>query len=138
MYVTNLLISFFFSDATANNENAIRSLIDIYPVYMIFSVAIYAPFVEEIIFRKNIFDSVISFGDNKFTRYLYVLISGLIFASLHVLGMTNTYLDYLFIIPYSSLGIAFALLYNKTGNIFCSISMHSMHNIVAVIGYFIF
>jgi len=136
MYVSNLLISFFFSEANANNETAIRNLMDVYPLYMLFSVAIYAPFIEEIIFRKNIFDCVVSFRDNKFTRYLYVLISGLIFASLHVLGMTNTYLDYLYIIPYSSLGIAFALLYNKTGNIFCSISMHAMHNIVAAIGYF--
>ena len=128
MYVSNLLISFFFSEANANNETAVRNLMDMYPLYMLFSVAIYAPFVEEIIFRKNIFDCVISFRESKFTRYLYALISGLIFASLHVLGMTNSYLDYLW--------IAFALLYNKTGNIFCSITMHAMHNIVAAIGYF--
>lgn len=135
MLVSNILISLFFSNASANNENAVRNLIDLYPLYMIFSVSIYAPIVEETIFRKCIKDSILGFKDNKFTKCLYILISGLIFSSLHVLGMVNSTLDYLYIIPYLSLGISFALLYYKTDNIFSTILMHSLHNTVAVILY---
>ena len=100
---------------------------------MIFSVSIYAPFTEELIFRKSIKDMVISYKDSKITKYMYIVISGLIFGSLHVLGMATSILDYLYIIPYTSLGIAFASLYYKSDNIFSSMCMHRVHNTVAII-----
>ena len=135
MVVSNLIIVFFFSKAQANNEEAVRSLIDKFPLYMIFSVSIYAPFIEEIIFRKSIKDVVLSFGNNKITKYLYIIISGLIFGFLHVIGISGSIWDYLFIIPYLSLGSAFAALYYKTDNIFSSIMMHSLHNTFTVVLY---
>ena len=135
MIISNNLISFFFTSANANNENAVRTLIDIYPLYMIFSVGIYAPFIEEIIFRKSIKDMVITVkDDNKYSKYLYIIISGFIFALLHVLG-GSSWQDYLFIIPYLALGVAFAALYHKTDNIFETIVIHSMHNLIAIILY---
>ena len=135
MIISNNIISLFFTSASANNENAIRSLIDIYPLYMLFSVGIYAPFIEEIIFRKSIKDIIIiNKDDKKFSKYLYVVISGLIFASLHVIG-SSVWQDYLFIIPYMALGTAFAALYYKTDNIFETIVIHSMHNLIAIILY---
>ena len=136
MIISNNLISIIFTSASANNEEAVRSLIDSYPLYMIFSVTIYAPFIEEILFRKSIRDMFNA--NSKFIKYLYVIISGLVFASMHVLGMTTNITDYLYIIPYMALGCSFALIYYKTNNIFSSIVLHSMHNILAVIIYFVF
>ena len=135
MAITNNLISIFFSEATANNEQAVRSLIDLYPLYMLFSVSIYAPFIEELIFRKSIKDSILSIKDNKVTKYIYIIISGLVFSSLHVIGITSSYLDYLYIIPYLALGITFAALYYKTDNVFTTITMHSLHNTIFIILY---
>lgn len=137
MIISNLIITFVFTKASANNEETVRSLIDNYPLYMIFSVSIYAPFIEEIIFRKSIKDSIMSFGNNKFTKYLYIAISGLIFSSLHVVGITTSNWDYIYIIPYLSLGCAFAALYYKTDNIFSTITMHAMHNTITVILYLV-
>lgn len=137
MMASNLIITLFFSDATAGNEEAVRSLIDQVPVYMIFSVSLYAPFVEEIIFRHSIKDCVLCYGKNKITKGIYIFISGFIFAALHILGQTTSYLDYLYLIPYLSLGIAFSALYAKTDNIFSSISMHMLHNTITVILYFV-
>ena len=93
MYISSYAISLFFSGANANNVDADRMLIDLYPVYMIFSVGIYAPFVEESIFRRSIKDAILSFGDNKINKYVYIIISGLIFASMHVIGMVSSNLD---------------------------------------------
>lgn len=137
MMASNLIITLFFSEATAGNEEAVRSLIDQAPLYMLFSVSMYAPFIEELIFRHSIKDCVMGYGSNKITRGLYIFVSGFIFAALHILGQTTGILDYIFIIPYLSLGIAFSALYSKTDNIFSSISMHMLHNTVTVILYFI-
>ncbi len=136
MVASNILIALFFSGATAGNENAVRSLIDSYPLYMFFSVAIYAPFIEEIIFRKCIYDIVYSFKETKYHKYIYIVISGLLFAGMHVIGITEQAIDFLYIIPYLGLGIAFAALYHKTKNIFSTITMHSMHNTLAFLMYF--
>lgn len=137
MIISNIIITLFFSGANANNEEAVRNMIDAIPLYMVFSVSLYAPFVEELIFRNSIKDMVVSFGDNKITKYIYIFISGFIFAILHILGQATSYLDYLYIIPYMSLGVAFAALYHRTDNIFSSISMHALHNTVTLILYFV-
>lgn len=137
MIVSNIVITLFFSGANANNEEAVRNMIDTIPLYMIFSVSIYAPFVEELIFRNSIKDMVMGFGNNKITKYLYIFISGFIFALLHILGQSTSYLDYLYIIPYMSLGVAFAALCYKSNNVFSSISMHALHNTVTLILYFV-
>ena len=137
MLASNLLITLLFKNATAGNEEAVRDMIDQVPIYMFFSVSIYAPFVEELIFRHSIKDAVMCHGDNKIIKGIYIFISGFIFAILHILGHANGIVDYIFLIPYMSLGIAFAALYNKTDNIFSSISMHLIHNTFTLILYFI-
>ena len=135
MIVTNLLISFIFTSANANNEEMIREYIDLYPLYMIFSISIYAPFTEEIIFRKAIYNCFIPYKQNNFIKYFYIITSGVIFASMHVVGLSDNIIDYIYIIPYLSLGISFALLYHKTNNIFSTISMHFIHNTTTLIMY---
>ena len=137
MLASNLILAIFVTSATANNEEAVRAMIDEIPLYMLFSVSIYAPFVEELIFRHSIKDSIMCFGKNKITKYLYIFISGFIFGFLHMSLESTNYLDYLYIIPYMSLGVSFAALYQKSDNIFSSITMHSIHNTVTVILYFL-
>ena len=133
MFVSNIVITIFFKGANANNENTIRELIGLYPLYMVFSVSIKAPFQEELIFRKSIKDMILTYKNNKFTKYLYIITSGLIFASLHVIGSATSPLDYLYIIPYLSLGLAFSSLYYKTDNIFSTMFIHCIHNTSAVL-----
>ena len=99
MIASNLIITLFFKNAIAGNEEAVRNLIDEAPLYMIFSVSLYAPFVEELIFRHSIKDCVMCYGNNKLTKGIYVFISGFIFAILHILGQATSYLDYIYIIP---------------------------------------
>ena len=135
MSVSNVIISIFTHSDVSNNEEAVRSMIDSLPLYMVFSVSLYAPFVEELIFRHSIKDMVMCHGDNKLIRSLYIFISGFIFALMHILGQTTSYLDYIYLIPYMSLGIAFSALYSKTDNIFSSISMHALHNTITVVLY---
>lgn len=135
MIGSNLIITLFFKNAIAGNEELVRSAIDDFPLYMVFSVSIYAPFVEELIFRHSIRDCVRPYKQNKLTKFIYVFISGFVFALLHILGTAQGLIDYIFIIPYMSLGVAFALLYYNTNNIWSSILMHAFHNTITIILY---
>ena len=129
MVVSNMIISLLTNGQIAENEEAIRNMIDTYPLYMIFQTIIYAPISEEIIFRKSIKDIT-----NK--KYIYIFLSGFIFGGLHVISSLNEPLGFLYLIPYCSLGFVFAYLYHKTDNIFSTITAHSIHNTLAILIYF--
>lgn len=128
MVISNLLITIFFTGANAGNEENVRSMISDAPIYMLFAVGIYAPFVEEMIFRKG-------FREIFKSKYVYIIMSGVVFGSLHVISSISSPSDLLYLIPYSALGIAFASLYYKTDNIFSSMIMHSIHNTAAALIY---
>ena len=130
MVVSNLVLAVITNGGIAENEKSVRDLIDAAPLFMLFDVAIYAPIAEELTFRKSVRDAI----NNK---YIYILISGIVFGGLHVITSVTSLIDLLYIIPYSALGISFAALYYKTNNIFSSITMHTMHNTLAIILYLI-
>ena len=104
----------------------VRKLIKVAPILMLFEVSIYAPIVEELIFRH----SIKNITSNK---YFYPILSGLIFGMMHVMSSVSSLTDLLFLIPYSALGVAFACCYRKTDNIFSSIVVHSLHNTISFI-----
>ena len=130
MIISNLIIVVLINNKLANNEESVRLLIELLPIYMIFTVSIFAPITEELIFRKGIREIF----DNK---YLYIIISGCFFALMHLTSENLSLSSLLYIIPYSSLGITFAYTYYKTNNIFSTIMMHSFHNTVAIILYIV-
>ena len=121
MVVSNLIIGLFVKEATANNEESIRTLIDSSKYLSIFVFGIIGPIVEELVFRK-------AFRDIIKNDILFVLISGLVFGSLHVVLSVSNPLDLLYLIPYCSLGLAFSIIYQKTKNIYFSMFIHIFHN----------
>lgn len=131
MLASNFILFFINNGAIAGNEKSVRELIDKAPLFMLYQTVFYAPLSEELIFRR-------SFKDVFKNKYIYVLISGLVFGGMHVISSASSMGDFLYIIPYSALGIAFALLYYDTDNIFTTISMHSLHNLLSIITYWVF
>lgn len=130
MIISNLALTFIFEQGISNNEEGIRETIKIAPLYMAFAISIFAPLSEELIFRK-------SFKDIFKTKYLFIIISGLIFGYLHIASSMTSLTSLLYLIPYGALGIVFSSLYAKTDNIFSTIIMHSMHNTMALVLYFL-
>lgn len=120
MITTNLIINFIFRAGQANNEEAVQRMIKAVPYLLLIFAGVFAPITEEITFRK-VFKDIIK------NKVIYVLISGLLFGYLHV-SSAESLAQFLYIIPYSSLGICFAISYVKTDTVFTSISMHMLHN----------
>lgn len=121
MMVSNLFINLIVTNDIPSNEQAIRETFNISPIYIFFSAVIYAPIVEELIFRqsiKNIFHN----------KWLFIIISGLLFGSMHVFGDFKNITDLLYIIPYSTPGIIFAYMLEDSDNICVPMSFHFIHN----------
>ena len=125
MISSNLLIHYFYPSTVASNEEAVQEALKLSPVYTAFAACIFAPFMEEMIFRKCIRKV---FSNN----FIFILVSGLLFGLVHnisVIGKT----DMIFIIPYGLFGCIFAYTYIKTKNIFVPITFHMIHNTILVI-----
>ena len=123
MVISNIFINIFFKTGGAANEQAVQKMISSLPLVMLINAGIIAPFNEEIVFRKTLKDVF----KNK---YVFYLLSFLIFGLAHVVGNVTSWVDYLYMIPYGALGGAFALAYYKTDSIYTSMSMHMFHNFI--------
>lgn len=131
MLVLMMLSSILISPFTKNlpqNEELIRTTLQRslpYLIYICVSASLIAPLTEELVFRKSIKKMV---PDNT----LFIILSGLVFGFAHVMDST-TPLEYLYILSYSIPGFVFAYVYNKSNNIFVSVSIHFFHNTLLLI-----
>ena len=121
MVLSNSILALLSGGGIAGNEESVRAMFKLNPVYMYISAVIFAPLVEELVFRQGIRNIC---GKN----IVFILVSGFVFGALHVFTSATTTLDLLYLIPYSALGIAFATMLYKTENIFVSMGFHFMHN----------
>lgn len=126
MMISNIIINLIMNLGQAANEQAVQQMISAIPWLMFINAGIIAPCTEELVFRK-------SFRKAFTNKWLFILMSALIFGSLHVLPSMTSPLELLYIIPYGSLGGAFAYMYQKTDTIFTPITMHMFHNSALVL-----
>lgn len=113
---------------TVNQEDNIRLLKNM-PIIACMIMILFAPTIEELVFRKGL----INFTKNK---HLFAISSGLIFALLHLVSSFQSINDIIMIIhliPYSAVGIAFGYAYFKTKNIYGTMIIHSIHNLLSII-----
>ncbi|MBP3461550.1 MAG: CPBP family intramembrane metalloprotease [Bacilli bacterium] len=130
MMISNLFINFFLDNGISSNEETLREMFKISPIYIFFSSVIYAPFVEELVFRQSIKNII----PNKI---IFIIVSGLIFGGLHIVSGYSGLTDLLYLIPYCAPGFAFAYILADSDNIFISIALHFMHNGILIALQFI-
>lgn len=123
MMISNIIITYILGLNQAQNEQAVQKMINKMPIMMLITAGFIAPITEEITFRKT-------FKNMFLNKYLFIILSGLVFGSMHVITSYSNPLELLYIIPYGSLGMAFAAMYYKTDTIYTSISMHMLHNTI--------
>ena len=135
MIASNAIINFvIFKGQIALNEEQNRVMLTTYPVLGLILAGVLAPILEELTFRRG-FRKI---SDNK---YVFAIISTLVFAFLHVIpgfviGVEPLKLDWLqllYLLPYGTLGFSFSWLYAKTDNIFANIYIHAFHNTLTLL-----
>ena len=124
-----MALGFDISNMTSINQSMIEEYVKAAPILMFITTAILAPIYEEILFR-------IGFKRNIKNRFLFIIISGSLFGLLHIfplddgvsllLGITQS-------ISYVTMGIVLSYIYIKNDNIFMSIGVHFLNNLISVI-----
>ncbi len=125
--IINLIIQIFTNESSATNQKNLQEMFNTLPIAVAALSIIYAPIVEESLFRGVIR----KFINNK---YLYIIFSGVLFGALHIIDDFQTVQELLYIFVYSALGMYLASLYYKTNNICTNMYMHFLQNTLSVVG----
>ena len=118
----NSIVFWLGTEETALNQELVESALEAMPILMIIAIVVFAPIVEEVIFRlvlMNLFN---------WTPIYNLIFSSLLFGLIHVLsgGLIH-------IVPYFLMGLVFGYFYLKHNNIWHITILHVLHNGLTVI-----
>ena len=123
IFIVVSLICMMITKSTANNQNLVEEI----PLVLSLPLAIiYAPIVEESLFRGCI---------RRFIRNdkVFIIVSGIVFGLLHTIFAESNMLNLIVLaIPYGVMGSFLAYLYVDTNNILSNITYHAINNTVAM------
>lgn len=150
-YVVSIIYILIGVSSSATNQEAVEAsfsggILNI--IIMCFTTIVFAPILEELVFRKSIFNLC------KNNNMLGIVLSSIFFGLIHVITPASQELMYLiggngsmykfvyesfYIIQYAVMGAAISTVYVLTDrNIIVTISLHMLNNLVSVILMFIF
>ncbi|MDE5630483.1 MAG: CPBP family intramembrane metalloprotease [Bacilli bacterium] len=123
LYISNYLIVRYMG-SLSENEIMAQSKLIASPILMGISIVILGPIVEEMIYR-------LPFGRIEKYKLLTFFIYSLIFAMAHI-ALTNGMKEFIYLIPYMFLSLSIGYSFYKTGNIYMSIIVHILNNLINV------
>lgn len=126
MFLVAIPIVMINGGKVATNQQVLNDMFKVSPFLMLLLTVLYAPLVEESVFRLSI-------GKLVKNKTLFIIISGFLFGLMHVIDDFNSINDLLYVFQYSALGWCLAKAYADSKNIFVSISMHFIQNFLAAL-----
>ena len=123
LYTTgNVIMTLLFGEMEAVNQDAIVSLFDYIPIWVMFiMIVIVAPITEEVLFR-----GIMVFPGNKLdTTWLRVMISAVLF------GLIHSPTDIQSLYTYVGMGVMFSYAAKKTQSVEAAIVFHFLNNLLA-------
>ena len=108
---------------SSENQQVIVNVMEVHPILMAMTTVIFAPVVEEIIFRMTLMKKTL------LHPWVSILLSSLLFGLIHVIAAG----DFIFVIPYMAMGIPLGYSYYKTKNICYPIGIHILQNLFSTL-----
>ena len=125
MFILSISIRMYTGIESATNQENIVTILDSFPIYTILLSVVFAPILEELLFR-GLIRKIIK------DKWLFIIFSGILFGALHVIDDFQSYYELLYILVYSSLGCFLAAIYYRTNNLCANIYFHFLQNFISV------
>ncbi|WOO89346.1 type II CAAX endopeptidase family protein [Mollicutes bacterium LVI A0078] len=123
--------------AVGDNQSMINTVLLNNPnVYILLTVIILAPIIEEFIFRYGLINHLL----NKFNPYVQIIIGSLIFTFIHI-GLSQLLLSPItalhLILMYLPMSVIYNYVYIREKNIIYPLALHMINNIGSIIFVFV-
>ncbi|MFS9155594.1 lysostaphin resistance A-like protein [Streptococcus infantis] len=124
VWFLSLVVQFFLPNDPSVNQQTATDLTLAQPLFSFFTIVIFAPLTEELIFRGMLARYLFPKQDNVKQTVLFLLVSTIIFALVHFPGTPQQFL------VYGSLGLSLGLAYVSKGGLAYSIALHALNNLI--------
>ncbi len=129
----NLVFIYLFKiEDTSANQEMVETLVNNMPVLMAMNTILFAPILEEVVFRGGLFIGI----QEKLGSKIAIIISSVSFGAIHVMAeffATGNLQELLFLIPYSAMGYFMVRAVKDTDSLFGGILIHFINNFVATV-----
>ncbi|QIK70002.1 CPBP family intramembrane metalloprotease [Erysipelothrix sp. HDW6C] len=130
---SNLIIQMILGQfSQSGNQLSVIESVKEAPVLYGFAVVVFAPIVEEIVFRGALYQQFRSHTSYKKA----IILSSVIFGAIHVLpqvALSGDLLEFIHFIPYAGMSLFMIRAFEKTGSIFGAMSVHFLNNALGLI-----
>ncbi len=124
-YVAILVFQFFFPTSSDSiNQRAVESFTQNYPVLAFFLVVIFAPIIEEMLFRGLLAQYLFPKIEKTNKAILYMVVSGVLFSFAH------TPTQFIHFMIYFTMGVSIAWLYVSKRDLRYPIALHMFNNLL--------
>ena len=135
--ISSLIISLIVGPQTSvNQEQVIESLIE-NPLLMVVMTVVFAPIVEELVFRGALYQSIRSKTNYKKAMFISIFL----FSFLHIVpGLVDNQnlTEFIYLFQYAGLAFFMIRAFEETGSIWGAISVHALNNLVPVVLILVF
>lgn len=121
--VLNLIAMTICNQGSSVNQETLETLPKWYSIPM---AVIWAPIVEELLFR-GVLRRIIK------NNTLFIIVSAIVFGLLHTVAEATLFNMIVMAIPYAAIGGFLAYIYTKTNNITSNISCHGIYNLIGAV-----
>lgn len=127
----SLLASLLSNNPSSANQLEIVESLNHEPLMTFFLVTIYAPIVEELVFRGAIFRHF----RQKYNFIFCSLLSGFTFGMIHVMSslLEGNFADGWYLIVYMGLGVLFSKVYEDNQSIYATMLLHFINNFISIL-----
>lgn len=135
----SLIASWLSGTQQSANQMEIISTFEMQPLMTLFLTVIFAPLVEELVFRGALYRHI----RNYLGFIPAALISGLSFGMIHVFSslLAGNFADLWYLITYAGIGFVFCYSYEENQTLVAPIILHAMNNglatLILIITYFL-
>lgn len=131
-----VLYSLISGVETTENQEAIELILDTNMFYTFFTVTIFAPIVEELVFRGGLYNILLKSNG----KYMALFLSSSIFGFLHVFNalVARNFIEIFAGFAYVAIGLVLGYAYYKTNNILICIGIHFINNFVSFLSMILF
>lgn len=130
--ITSIIVficGFDITSISSNNQDLANEYIKVSPILMFISAVLLGPIYEEGIFRLGMKKVI-------YNKWLFIIISGALFGLMHIFPLsdgTTLALGIIQSISYVTMGIFFSFTYYKNDNIYITIGVHFLNNLLSVL-----
>ncbi|RHN02501.1 CPBP family intramembrane glutamic endopeptidase [Dielma fastidiosa] len=131
----SLIASMLSGTASSVNQEGLDQSMKAIPLLTAFITVIYAPIVEETLFRGVFFRCC----RGKLNFICSMLISGLMFGSIHIYSslLAGNFTDAWYLLTYAGIGFILCIAYEQNDSIYPSIMLHFMVNLLGTLAMFL-